>query len=269
MYFAGRDEQQFGRVGYVDLDAGDPTRTLALGESPILELGEPGTFDDSGVNPSCALERDGRVDLYYIGWQRAERVPYMIFSGLATECGDGANLEKRRRTPLLDRTPAEPFSRSVPFVLREADGFRAWYVCFEGWAPAAEGRMRYTAVIKHLHSRDGIVWGDEGSLCLSPHGPDEFAVGRPWVLRDESLYRMWYGIRSASRGYRLGYAESRDGLAWERKDATVGIDVSESGWDSDMLCCACVVDVDGRRLMLYNGNGFGEEGFGLAELLED
>jgi hypothetical protein len=75
---------------------------------------------------------------------------------------------------------------------------------------------------------------------------------------------MWYASRGTA--YRIGYAESSDGRHWERRDGEAGIDVSDSGWDSEMLAYPCVFDHRGQRYMLYNGNGFGQTGIGLAIL---
>ena len=36
-------------------------------------------------------------------------------------------------------------------------------------------------------------------------------------MRDEDGYRMWYGVRTKSRGYHAGYAESTDGVDWRRR----------------------------------------------------
>jgi len=104
----------------------------------------------------------------------------------------------------------------------------------------------------------------------------EEAIGRPWVIDDNGLYKMWFSYRG-SRGYRyaggehysIGYAESDDGIHWRRKDEVVGIGVSENGWDSEMVEYCSVVDLNGERYMLYNGNGFGRSGFGLAILEQD
>ena len=49
-------------------------------------------------------------------------------------------------------------------------------------------------------------------------------------------------------------------------DGQVGIDVCSSGWDSEMICFASILDVKGQRYMFYNGNNYGETGFGLAVL---
>jgi hypothetical protein len=75
---------------------------------------------------------------------------------------------------------------------------------------------------------------------------------------------MWFCYRGES--YQIGYAESIDGIEWERKDAQTGIDVSEAGWDSQMVAYPFVFDHEGIRYLLYNGNDYGRSGFGLAEM---
>src|SRR5262245_38778895 len=66
VYFAALDEHRFGRIGFVELDARDPTRILDESTEPLLDLGEPGAFDDCGVNASCAIDVGGTTFLYYI-----------------------------------------------------------------------------------------------------------------------------------------------------------------------------------------------------------
>ena len=269
VYFASLDERNHGRVGYVVVDATDPRRIKYEAEEPVLDIGPPGAFDDSGVNPSCVISVGGRLHLYYIGWQRCERVPYMLFSGLAVAGGETDEFRRHARVPVFDRTDAEPFSRSAPCVLAEHDSFRAWYWSCESWT-VEEGWVHYNNVIRHAVSDDGVRWRATEHVCVAPDGALDYAVGRPWVIRDGDLYRMWYSIRSRSRpSYRIGYAESADGLSWARRDSEVGIGPSADGWDSEMICHPCVVDVEGRRYLFYNGNRHGLEGFGCAELESD
>ena len=82
---------------------------------------------------------------------------------------------------------------------------------------------------------------------------------------------MWYCYRGQKeiKTYRIGYAESKGGLVWERKDELAGIDVSASGWDSECICYPYVFDYNNERYMFYNGNGYGKSGFGLAILEHD
>jgi len=119
-------------------------------------------------------------------------------------------------------------------------------------------------LIKYAESNDAIHWKREGIIALPFKDDSEYAMSRPYVLKEKGLYKMWYSYRG--KGYRIGYAESEDGVKWIRKDAEVGIDVSESGWDSEMVEYPYLFEHQGLRYMLYNGNDYGKTGIGLAVL---
>ena len=74
------------------------------------------------------------------------------------------------------------------------------------------------------------------------------------------------GFRSREKGYRIGYASSDDLVHWTRDDALAGIDVSDDGWDSEMVAYPHVFELDGQIFMAYLGNSVGGDGFGLAVL---
>lgn len=262
VYFASLDRDKFGRIGYVDLDIDDPLRVLCVGLIPVLDLGEIGAFDDCGVVPSCLISWNNQKRLYYIGFQRTQRVPYMLFSGMAIQTASGS-FARFAATPILDRTPSEPFSRSAPFIRAEGKLLRMWYWSCLRWIETPGG-VHYHNVIRHASSPDGIVWQADEDICIEPNLPDEYSIGRPSVIWDGFRYRMWYSVRSFSRGYSLGYAESADGLRWEKKEEPAGITKSEDGWDSEMICYPFVLEVKGRLHMFYNGNQHGSTGFGLA-----
>jgi hypothetical protein len=78
-------------------------------------------------------------------------------------------------------------------------------------------------------------------------------------LKEDGRYKMYFAARqSGKQHYRIGYAESPDGIQWTR--GADPITVSETGWDSEMVCLASVVG----NYLLYNGNGYGRDGFGYA-----
>ena len=56
-------------------------------------------------------------------------------------------------------------------------------------------------------------------------------------MEGKGLWKMWYSYRGDR--YHIGYAESYDGINWTRKDEKAGIDISETGFDSDMVLSAC------------------------------
>jgi hypothetical protein len=164
---------------------------------------------------------------------------------------------------VLHLTDQEPFAiLTAPCVLKEGDLWRMWYVSCVGWVHADLPRYN----IKYAESRDGAQWDQRGIVCIGFQSEDELALARPCVLHEEGIYRMWYCFKLGERPYRMGYAESQDGLDWERMDDAVGIDVSESGWDSEMIAYPFVFNHKGAKYMLYNGNGYGANGAGLAVL---
>ncbi|MFQ5544345.1 MAG: hypothetical protein ACE5FE_00065 [Acidiferrobacterales bacterium] len=265
VYFASLDEELYGRIGYVEVDVDSPQQILYESQGAVLDIGELGTFDDCGVNPSSVMKFGGRMYLYYIGWQRCERVPYMLFSGVAISADNGRSFKKHSRTPILERNNDEPFSRSAPWVTVEGDILKMWYWSCVRWTYGKSG-VHYNSVLRYATSKNGIEWSTHDHVCIQPEGNDEYAVGRPCVVKDGHVYRMWYSIRSFNKLYTIGYAESNDGIHWVRKDNEAGIDKSESGWDSEMICYPCVVDIKGKRYMFYNGNRHGASGFGYAIL---
>ena len=264
VYFGSKDADGYGRTGCVDLDVDDPQKILSVAAEPVLDLGELGAFDDCGAVPNSIIEFHGQKHLYYQGFQRTERVPYLTFTGLAQSDSKGEHFRKYARVPIMDRTDDEPFIKSTPCVVQEGDTLKMWYVSTLKWTRDHHG-VHYICVIKYATSQDGIAWKTHEGICLEPVLPDEYAVGRPAVIRDGSIYRMWYSIRSFKNLYTLGYAESVDGVMWQRKDEEVGLHKSETGWDSEMICYPYLVEAKGRRLMFYNGNGRGISGFGYAE----
>jgi predicted GH43/DUF377 family glycosyl hydrolase len=265
VYTAFLDTDMVGKIGFVDLDADNLTRILRVSDKPVLDIGQPGTFDDSGVTPTCVIKIGGQTRLYYIGWQRGIRVRYFLFAGLAFSNQGGENFTRYSQVPILERSDGELMLRSAPCVIADEHVYKMWYIAGDSWIQVSDKQVP-TYNMRYLESQDGINWGKEGKVCLEFSSEDEYGFGRPWVIKEGGIYKMWYSIRTKSKGYRIGYAESPDGLNWERKDSEVGIDVSDSGWDSEMIGMTSIVDIKGQRYMLYNGNNFGETGFGVAVL---
>jgi len=263
IYFSGRDEVGRAQLGSIEIDINHPAHVLAWSEEPALRSGEPGNFDDSGAMGDWILRRDNDLYLYYTGWNRGVTVPFRNSIGLAISRDDGRSFVKQYDGPILDRYIYDPCFLSCACVLVEGSKWRLWYVSGLRWEDQEAGLKHYYH-IKYAESANGILWDRQGIVCIDFRDDNEHVISRPCVIRDGGLYKMWYSYRGDS--YRIGYAESHDGIEWLRKDHLAGIDVSESGWDSEMIEYAYVFDHGGRRYMLYNGNGYGKTGIGLAVL---
>lgn len=261
IFFCSRDDSGRAQIGYFDFDI--PSETVrAISPDPVIGLGELGAFDDNGVTSSCLVEHQGLLYQYYTGWNLGVTVPFYFYIGLAVSVDGGDTFTRVSRAPVLGRTAVDPFLTASPSVLIENGIWRMWYVSAARWI-VEDSKPKHYYHIRYAESRDGIVWQPDGRVCIDFASSDEYAIARPCVLRDGARYKMWYASRGAS--YRIGYAESRDGLVWERQDELTGIAISSEGWDSEMQTYPYVVRVQDREWMFYNGNGYGRTGIGLAE----
>jgi len=264
VYYSARDGEGRSQVTRVKLRF-PPTETAPISTEdaePVIAFGLRGAFDDRGATCSSLVEQGGRQYLYYTGWSIGTTVPFYVFVGCAVSEDGGRTFEKVSPAPILERNRVDPYLTGHPSVLFDQGRWRMWYASGTGWSTVG-GKPRHHYHVKYAESSDGLEWRRSGHVCIDYGGPDEYALGRPFVTRDSDRYRMWYSRRGDS--YRIGYAESDDGLSWKRLDSEAGIDVSAEGWDSSMVAYPCVFDAAGRRWMLYNGNDYGRTGIGLAE----
>jgi predicted GH43/DUF377 family glycosyl hydrolase len=261
IYFSTRDDENRSSIGFVDVDLREPSRILAEAQEPVLAPGALAMFDDSGVSIGCMVPVGRRRYLYYMGWHLTVTVPWQNTLGLAISDEAGAPFRRVSRFPIVALNDVDPYTISYPWVRYEGGRFSMWYGSNVEWGPRKED-MRH--LIKYAQSSDGITWTRPGTIAIDFSRASEYAICKPCVVKDGELYRMWFCARGPA--YRIGYAESRDGISWARLDDRLALDVSPGGWDSDMIEYPHVFDHAGRRYMLYAGNGYGRSGFGLAVL---
>jgi len=267
VFFGSRNANNEASIGYVEIDPRRPDNLLAESERPVLTKGALGAFDDSGVLPSCVLRHGGRTYLYYVGWNLGVTVPFRNFAGLAIGAEDGSKFERASIAPVIDRSDVDPFFCTNPGVIVEGKDWRCWYLSCVRWEAVGTEKKHYYN-LRYATSSDGVHWSRDGRVAIDFMYPDEFAISCPHVERLKDGYGMWYSYRSGPRGktYRIGYADSADGITWTRHDEAVGLDVSASGWDSEMISYGKIFASGGEIYMTYNGNSFGRTGFGLAHL---
>ena len=259
-----RDDMGVSRIGFVDLDVDNPSLVLGISEEPALDIGIPGAFDENGVVPCAVLEREEKLYLYYAGYQLGQNVRFCVFAGLAISENGGKTFVRYSQAPIMDRTDEALLFRVIHSIIFEDGVWKAWY---GGGGAYTTGTTRKLPIydIRYIESRDGINFGKLGKICIALRD-DEHRVGRPYVVKEEGVYKMFYAAATESMGYRLAYAESFNGIDWTRKDNEIGIDVSENGWDSETISYPSIVKNRGLVYLFYNGNNMGIDGFGYAVL---
>jgi hypothetical protein len=263
LLFSPRDAHGRSRVARAWFD--DLGGPADVEPEPVLDIGPLGAFDDSGVNPCCLVSDGDRWLLYYIGWSRGVTVRFVTAIGCAVSVDDGRTFKRVSHGPVIGRGLHNPYFATSPWVVVEDGRWRMWYANGVRWERVGD-RPEPFYNIRCAESSDGLDWDCSGPVCIDFQDDAEHALARPCVLRREQGYQMWFSHRGDR--YRIGYAESGDGLAWERLPDGPTLGATGDGWESEMVEYPFVVDYRGARHLLYNGDGFGRTGIGHAHLEE-
>jgi len=263
VYFSTRNSQNFSHVCYFDWNIEQPEKVISISKKPILTPGSLGTFDDSGAMASSIVSHKGKKFMYYIGWNQSKSIPFRWSIGLAISESKGKNFKKFSDGPIFERNFLDPYFVSSPTVIKENNIWKMWYISGTKWE-LFNGELRNPYNIRYAESKDGISWKPTGKVCVDFKNKKETRIGRASILKEKNLYKMWYS--HAGEKYRIGYAESTNGITWQRKDSKVGITISNSGWDSEMIEYSYIFRHKNNLYMLYNGNNYGQTGIGYAIL---
>jgi hypothetical protein len=265
IYFSMRDADNRAHLASADFSV-TPQGAKRVSEvrGPLLSPGPRGAFDADGVTVTSLVRTDDNVFAYYLGWNKGVSVPFTNFIGLAVGDREGHSFKRPFRAPVVGRSEYNPITIAYPWVLRDGQKWRMWFSSCLGWGA---GPREHPSVINAAESTDGLSWNERTRTAVPLAGardPSEVALGRPTVIRGQDGYSMWYSRLRPN--YCLGYAWSRDGEDWERYDQELQFDGEVGEWERNEQTYPCVFDHGGHRYMLYNGDGYGKSGFGLAVL---
>ncbi len=278
IYFSTREDYKDGMSrahgGWIDVDKNNLTNVIRIADKPMLEPGNVGEFDEFGTMPNSIIKEKDKYYLYYCGWTRKTSVPYEWEIGLAVS-SDAKTFSKVGKGPLIGPTMDEPYLFACPQVYRlSPDDWHMFYLSGQKWLTDEKtGKKESQYLLVHATSTDGINWVRNPKPILPPVVEHESQTSAA-IIKIDNRYHMFFCYRygldfrgNEGRGYAMGYAYSDDFFTWTRDDSQVGISVSETGWDSQMIAYPYVTEINGKIIMLYCGNGFGYEGFGYAELI--
>jgi predicted GH43/DUF377 family glycosyl hydrolase len=265
--------QFVSRCAFVDLNRKNLFEIINISKEPVLELGDLGAFDEFGTYPVSVIKDNSDLIAVYGGWTRCESVPFNISLGLARSTDGGRHFEKIGAGPVLSYSPDEPFVVTSPKIRKYGDQWYLAYTTGRRWILGDDGRPEIIYKLRIATSLDGINWIKQNRDIVASKLGDDEAQASPDILYANGKYHMFFCYRKGlgfrdnkNASYRIGYASSTDLLHWHRDDSQVNLDISDSGWDSEMVAYPNVFELDGKIYMLYAGNGNGRTGFGLAEL---
>lgn len=258
---------------FVDLARSDLFKVICLSKQPVLELGEIGTFDEFGTYPVSVMHDGDDIVAIYGGWSRCESVPFNISLGLARSKDGGVSFEKFGTGPVLSHSPDEPFVVTSPKLRKYGDRWYLAYTAGRRWILGEGGRAEIIYKLRMATSQDGIHWTKQNTDIVESKLGDDEAQACPDIFFANGRYHLFFCYREGldfrdnrARSYRIGYAHSTDLVHWRRDDSRINLDISATGWDSEMVAYPTVFELDGSIYMIYAGNGNGRTGLGLAKL---
>jgi len=261
MFYAGDEGEG---IGVADADIDNPTVWTERPGCPILKP-RSDNWEGNKINqPRVVVVTHDHWRMYYTGWGFPGRGTNWAM-GLAESFDGGVTWKRTSEEPILDRgDDGSPDGAGVcvPTLLRVADRWMMWYTA---------GVIKPSGTLNiHLClalSDDGLHWqkyqdnpvlGDDFSLH-----PQRNVTSRCCVRHDHGVFRMWYSY--ANPDYRIRYAESLDGIAWERAVVSPTLGPSPApAWDDQRVEYPEVQIVDGEYRMWFCGNTFGSVGYAIG-----
>ena len=279
VYFCCREKPDdnghtISRIYFADLDRTCLTRVIRVSESPVINVGGLGCFDEFGMYPFTAIRNGSKIYGYYGGITRCESVPFNAAIGGAVSHDGGNTFVKMGKGPVLSYSFDEPFVVCSPKIRIFNNKWYMFYSAGRNWTKA-DNRPEIYYKLRMAVSDDGINWEKLGKDIIADRINETEAQACGDVTYRNEKYHMFFCYRAnqdfrrnPDYSYRIGYAVSKDLLSWTRMDELASIDVSPEAdaFDHEMVAYPHVFVVDGKTYMLYLGNEVGKYGFGMAEL---
>lgn len=135
-----------------------------------------------------------------------------------------------------------------PMVLKEATGYKMWYVADDGSTSSRIGLAT---------SGDGIIWNKSANNpVLSPTAAWEAnGISGGSVIYDNGEYKLWYTSFDSSGIGRISYATSPDGINWTKYGGNPVLNVGYLGsWEDADVMFPSVLKRGDIYHMWYEGN---------------
>ncbi len=215
--------------------------------NPVLDVGAPGSWDQSGVDHHSIYYDGTTYHMWYAGNDGVnKRIGYAFSS-------DGIVWTKHSDNPVLDIGASGEWDERMvtcPTVVFDGTSFKMWYLGIN----SSFSRL----VTGYATSPDGINWTKYANNPVLVEGPsgswDQALAIVGSVLFDGSSYKMWYSGAASFGAARIGYATSSDGINWTKLATNPIMGAGPSGsWD-DVTANSPNVVFDGTSYhMWYRG----------------
>jgi hypothetical protein len=265
MYFVGTDPTVQNKLGLATSPDGKTFTPMPAAIFPAAGSNFP-PMNVSLFSAAPYRVADGWRFAFY-SQESTQSVPYDI-ELVGSADGMSNFMQLAGGSAILSRTSCSYCNDQVwyPTVLEQpvtnADaGASEWLMFFSALrcnAPGGcNGFSNVSTSIGRARSTDGEMFVPEPAPVLSGDTGGEVYLASPWVLRDGSVYKLWYAFTrtlglmvspcdQAAR-VEIGYATSTDGFYWVRSPSNPVVTLGGAGWDqgTPSLLLGSVIPADG------------------------
>jgi predicted GH43/DUF377 family glycosyl hydrolase len=258
MFYCGQAGSGIG-VAEARIDA--PLDWIELPGCPVF-VARQNNWEGNRINqPRVVVVSGNHWRMYYTGWG-FEGPGTSWAMGVAESQDAGLSWERYNEGPFFERGDADSpdgGGACVPTVIKVGDRWMMWYTA---------GIVNPNA---HTHIHLCLAYSDDGlrweKYAENPVIGDNFkddpprsVTSRCYVRHDNDVFRMWYSYGCPN--YEIWYAESIDGIVWEKSPLNPVLAASPGpAWDDDIVAYPEVQIVDGVYRLWFCGNGFGSVGY--------
>jgi hypothetical protein len=263
IYYSTRDYKGRSIPKWVKIEK-ETFNVIEYSELGILLLGKPGMFDHYGVMPTDIITlEDGTKYLYYIGWSLRKDVPFHNTLGLAISKDNGITWKKISDGPIFNSSYLEPGFIGTAKIFKENDKWTMYYLSCREWIES-NNHLEPIYDIKLATSTNGIDWIPTNQTII-PLEENEGGISSFQKIDNKA----WFSVRgkvyyrnNPQESYKIKTATLIEDK-WIR-DKNIDLDISQEGWDSEMVAYPYIIKENNNLIMFYNGNNFGKTGIGYA-----
>jgi predicted GH43/DUF377 family glycosyl hydrolase len=239
MWYIGDDGNNI-RIGYAtSLDGVSWIKDYI--HSPVLDVGNPGEWDDETVTFPSVVFVNGIYHMWYAGFPNSS----VCDIGHATS-PDGLVWTKDPDNPVLEQGPAgswDSYWVDTPFIIFENDTFHLWYSGGSG----SDAQIGYATTT----NPNGKSWTKQSNPVLSPTSGnwDWPRVECPSIATYNDIFYMFYSGGTFEQ-HDIGFATSTDKVTWYKDPNPCLIRGFAGTWD-DYDIMASYVIYDGNEYKMW------------------
>lgn len=211
----------------------------------VVDIGEEGTYDTGHVQKASVIKDGDTYKMWYSGQDSGST--FRILYCTSTNGIEWTNYQMV--VDIGDEGTYDTSHAQTPTVIKDGSTYKMWY--------SGSNLSNYRII--YCTSNDGITWSNH-QMVLDKASEGTYDIKhsfQPSVVKDGSIYKMWYSGNNYTN-YRIIYCKSSDGITWT--DFELSVDLGDEGtYDTNNVYMSTVIK-DGASYKMwysaYNGSNF-------------